>query len=253
MTLNPYTGRGRGWRQWVSPALQVGGAVAGQIYRDYMSRPVIVQQPPQTYQQPQVVYVQPQQQSAGRSRPRRGRGRGRGQGRARVPRPTAPIGTQGSGVVTVVDTEMFAPIGFVTGVINVMQFNPGHSKLPRLNRQAGMYERYRVVYVTVKFVPAVATTTTGSLYFSICPGPSQTAVKTADDILKLRPSRCVAVWQSATINMGQAIDTQRYMVCGDTSVDGTAFTLYYQYGNTAAGGHFQVSYKIEFAYPKVFQ
>lgn len=147
------------------------------------------------------------------------------------------------------DTESFQP---VANTLTTLLFNPSAPDLPRLSKIEDMYERYRIIGITVKFVPATATTTTGSLYFAISPGPKNDSVKAASDIIKMRPSRCVAVWQSASISVGQTIDSQRYMHCGRGDTDGIAFTMYYHFGNTVASGNFQVTYNVEFAYPKVF-
>lgn len=147
------------------------------------------------------------------------------------------------------DTEMFSLEKAAT--METYSFNPA-AALPRLGQFEKMYERYRIIFMTIKFVPATATTDSGSVTFGICPGKVNTAVKTANDILKLRPSRCVAVWQGATISLGQTIDSQRFLHCGEIDNDGVAFTLYVWWGGTTVTGHFQVSYKVELAYPKVF-
>lgn len=203
-------------------------------------------------QQPQVVYQQPQWQPQPQQPRRGGNGgaprRGRG-GRGRRGRGQGPISTAGGGSVLVRDTEMFAP---VANKLTVVVFNPGPAELPRLKQHEVMYQRYRINSVTIKFCPATATTDTGSVYMAIMPGKESADVKTRDDILKMRPSRCVAVWQPATISVGQTIDSSRFMMCGDVTHDGVAFCLYYFFGNATVSGHFQVSYNIEFAYPKVF-
>jgi len=149
----------------------------------------------------------------------------------------------------VTDTEMFSPS---PNALKVVEFNPGHAMLPRLTQYENMYSRYRILSLTIKFIPACATTTTGSLYMGIAPGSIMEQVKNPDTILKLRPSRCCAVWQTTSISVGENIDSQRFMHTGTKDNDSVAFALYYHFGNVEASGHFQVAYKIEFAYPKVF-
>lgn len=224
------------------PALQVGGNLAGAALNAYSRRPIVVQQPQQQPSAPPPITVT-RGRGRGRGRPTR---RSRGTGRSG---PEPPVGGAGSGMLVVQDTEMFVP---QANKLVTIQFNPSSSEVPRLQRIEDMYERFRILYINIKFVPATSSYTTGSLYCGLNPGPANTAVKTSADIVKMRPSRCVAVWQPATIGVGQTIDSQRYMHCGDLTRDGIAFSFYYYFGNAEASGHFQVSYKVEFAYPKVF-
>lgn len=177
---------------------------------------------------------------ARRARGGRRRGGGRGRGGNSV--------VTGSGNITVVDTEYFAP---ESNKLVALVFNPSNDKLPRLNKFETMYTRYKINSVNIKFCPATSAMTAGSLYFGVLPGPANAQVTSPDTIIKIRPSRVTSVWQGASIGVGGSIDTARTMVCGDASVDGVAFTLYYHFG-AATSGQFQISYNITFSYPKPF-
>lgn len=202
-------------------------------------------QQPSTSFEPQPVV----NQQTRRGRSRRGRGRGRG-GRGGNNRSIPPSLGSGGGLVVVQDVEYFK----LTDInkIYVAEFNPSSAGLTRLKQFESMYERYRIVFFNFTFKPATSTYTSGSMTFGISPGPANGSVKDADTILKVRPSRMIPIYGKASVSLGQTIDSQRYMHCGDKTADGVAFTFYAYTDASAVYGAFQVSYKVEFAYPRPF-
>lgn len=160
----------------------------------------------------------------------------------------APVTTMGGTVITLRDTEMFG-VGAKADTPNVLTFNPHNDSLPRMKATASTYQRFRIKYVNIAYVTASSAATDGSIAFGVAPGPALSVPKRGD-ILKLRPAQMVPVWKSATINLGNQIDSSRYMFVGDTTRDGVAFTLYHAHScATADPGYFKVSYEIELAYP----
>lgn len=188
----------------------------------------------------------------GRGRRRRGRGgRGRGRGRPQAVRtggqPASGISTRSGATVVFQDTEI---LGAPTGTLQAFQFNPSAPGLVRLEQQEKMYGRYRIKYFNISFKSGSATNVAGNVALGILVGVKNDAVKTQADVLKLKPSFYVPAWKNETMTVGGLIDSQRYMMCGDTTNDGVSFTLYV-YG-TKDVGMIQVSYRVEFAYPHPF-
>lgn len=202
----------------------------------------------QPRQQPQrMVAQQPQynpqpQRFRGRGG-RRGRGRGRGNSR----QPQQGLATRGGANITVRDTEV---VGKTTGSIQVLEFNPGIPATPRLKSFEAMYRRYRIKYFSVAFKSGSGMATAGNVTLGIAVGPKMSEVKDSDTILKLRPSFYVPAWKNDSVTVGSDIDLGRYMLCGDNTADGIAFTLYVQ--GTADAGMIQVSYEVEFSHPRPF-
>lgn len=250
MTLNPYYGRGRGWGSWAGPALMTAGALARGALQAYSRRPIFVQPPP-VQQVVQPSPVAPPVMVRGRGRPR-GRGRGRGRG-VRARRFAGPD-TRGSGLLTYRDTELFP----VANGFTSYQFNPAADGMPRLKQQELMYSRYVIKYMNITYKPGTSAMTPGNVTFGISIGPKQTAIKDKASILTIRPAQSVPVWKSSTITVGKNIDTSRYMLAGDNTVDGVAFTLYVfavegdDPTKTAPTGLIQVSYEVEFSFPRPF-
>lgn len=180
----------------------------------------------------------------GRGRGGRGqRGRRRGRGSGGV---NQGVSTRGGAKILVRDTEVISaiPDGLSTYV-----FNPA-PELPRLKRYEEMYGRYRIKYMNIAFKAGVGTATTGNVGMGILVGPKNVTV-TKDKISALRPYVFTPGWKSATMSIGADIDTARWMICGDDTIDGVAFTLYV----AAAGaslGVLQISYEVEFDQPKPF-
>lgn len=85
----------------------------------------------------------------------------------------------------------------------------------------------------------------------ISPGPKLAAVKTSDDILKLKPSFYVPAWRNESLSLGRLIDSQRFMHVGKDDEDGISFTLYVA-SSANDLGKIQVSYSVQFAYPVPF-
>lgn len=181
----------------------------------------------------------------GRARGRRGR-RGRGYSRPGG-QPSSGITSPSGSMIVIRDTEV---IGALTGKLQVYTFNPACDGTPRLKAFESMYQRYRFKFVNISFKSGSATNVAGNIAMGIAPGTTIKEVVDQSTIMKLKPSFYSPIWKNETINVGKNIDSQKYMYCGDASADGVSFTLYV-YG-TAGGGMIQVSYEVEFAYPKPF-
>lgn len=177
-----------------------------------------------------------------RRRLRRGRGAGRPGGQ-----PPSGISSPSGSSIVIRDTEV---IGALNGKLQVFSFNPGVDATPRLKQFEAMYQRYRFKFVNISFKSGSATNVSGNIAMGIAPGPPISAVKDQDTIMKLKPAFYCPIWKNDTINVGRNIDSQKFMYCGDTSADGVSFTLYVM--GLTGGGMIQVSYEVEFAYPKPF-
>lgn len=122
--------------------------------------------------------------------------------------------------------------------------------MPRLAAHAKMYRRYRIRYMNITYTSASGTATTGKIALGTCVGPLLKDVDSVDKILKLRPNLALPAWKSGSISIGSDVDTSRYMLAGDTTADGIAFTLYVQ-GDKGIG-LIKVSYSVEFSQPRPF-
>lgn len=208
------------------------------------------------YQAPTAVIVerpalpsQPRGRGRGRgNRGRRGRGR-RGGGRS-VPGLNAGMrmGSTSGSVLKIVDSEV---LGNVPNTLTAYEFNPGVDGTPRLKQFELVFERYRVLYFNIAYISGSAMNVAGQVEFGVLPGPKEDVVKTADDILRLRPSFFVPAWKSETITLSGLIDSSRFMHCGATGDTGVAFTLY-AIASAQNLGKIKVSYAVEFAYPRPF-
>lgn len=197
-------------------------------------------------------------QPRGRNRGRgRGGGRGRGRGRGRRPQvgsnpggqPSSGISTRSGSVEFVRDTEILTS---VTSTIKTFAFNPSPDELVRLKSREKMFTRYRFRFINIAYKSGSGTNVTGNVAMGIAPGVVNNAVKTMDDILKLRPSFYVPAWKNDSMSVSGLIDSQRFMMCGTNDNDGVSFTLYVM-ASAADLGMVQVSYGVEFAYPRPFQ
>lgn len=178
---------------------------------------------------------------------RRGRGRGRPQVSSRPGSLSSGISTASGSTIVIKDTEI---LGSPTGSLQVFTFNPGPQELVRLKQFESMYNRYRIKYINIAFKSGSSISTSGNVAFGINVGTKLDGVKDQATIMKLRPFVYIPVWKSETLNVGTQIDSQKYMYCGLEDNDSVAFTLYV-FG-TKDSGMLQVSYEIEFAYPKPF-
>lgn len=182
----------------------------------------------------------------------RGRGRGRGRGRNRPQagmtggQPSSGI-TQSSSNLVIRDTEI---LGTTTGSLQTFSFNPGVEGTPRLKSFERMYGRYRFNYVNIAYKSGSATNVAGNIAVGVLPGMINTTIKTQDDILRLKPSFYVPIWKNEQLSLNKFIDSQRFMLSGSNDNDGISFTLYVL--GTQSGGMIQVSYQVEFAYPRPF-
>lgn len=186
---------------------------------------------------------------------RRGRGRGRGPQAAARPRrqPTSVTNTSSGSVIVVRDTEVIgSPPAMTDKALSwVLEFNPSIDSIPRLAAHEKMYRRYRIKYINISFRSGSGTATAGNMAVGVMVGPKDTSIISTDHVLKLRPSFYVPAWKNDSLTLGRDIDLSRFMLCGDTSADGIAFTLYV--GASAANlGMIQVSYEVEFSHPRPF-
>lgn len=154
--------------------------------------------------------------------------------------------TRGGSKIVVRDTEIIS--GLVKG-LTTHEFNPSGG-LPRLQKYEEMYGRYRIRYMNIAYKAGVGMAVEGNVGMGVLVGPKRAAV-TADKVSALRPYVFTPAWKSATISLGNDIDPAKWMVCGDGTVDGVAFTLYIN-ASAASLGVLQVSYEVEFDQPQPF-
>lgn len=136
------------------------------------------------------------------------------------------------------------------GKLQTYNFNPSTSEMLRLAQFEKMYERYRILRMNITYKSGSSTNTAGNVAMGIVSGTKSDKVATQTDIMKLRPNVYVPIWKNASISVPPSIDASRFMHCGlenDTSV---AFSLYVM--GTLGGGIVQVSYSVQFAYPRPF-
>lgn len=136
-----------------------------------------------------------------------------------------------------------------TSNVQSLQFNPAPSGLKRLSQFAKMYERYRIISMTITYQPVAGMTASGGCYLGVAPGIKLPEVKAKDDILRLKPSVSGTAFTPHSLNVG-AIMPQKWLYCNDSTRDGVAFTLYSAGEN--AGGSLIVNYHVQFDGPKPF-
>lgn len=192
----------------------------------------------------------PSNAQVARGRARRGRGRGRGKGRGQGRQGNQPAqgaAARSGASITVRDTETFT----IKKGTTAYQFNPSPDDLVRLKAFEKMYDRFRVSYVNVSFKSTSGTAVAGSVAIGVAAGPRIAEVKDRDSVMKLRPMFVVPAWKSDTLSLGKQVDSQKWMYCGDTTRDGVSFTLYVDSTDDSLGV-VQVSYLVEFDFPKPF-
>lgn len=235
---------------WMNLAAAAGGAaarVAVDRAVNYLTRPA----PPPRRGRNQSFAMQSIAAALPVTPVARGRGRGR-RGRAR--RGMRPGGQPSSGIsspsganLVIRDTEI---LGTLSGQLQVFQFNPAVEQMPRLKQYENMFQRYRYKFVNIAYKSGSATNVAGNIAMGIAPGPRLTTVTDQSTIMKLKPAFYCPIWKNETLNVGKNIDSQKFMFCGNDSADGVSFTLYVL--GLKDGGMIQVSYEVEFAFPKPF-
>lgn len=226
-------------------AAAAGGAaarVATDRLAGWLAGPSPSRQPLQTMGQMAQALPSNTQRVRGRGRGRRSR-RGNRQGA----QPRQGVNTRGGVSITIRDTEL---CGTVDGTFQTLSFNPGIDGTPRLKAFERMYKRYRFRYISIAYKSGSGTATPGNVWVGVLPGPVDKAVTEAN-IGNLKPSFFVPAWKNDSMTLGRDIDTARWMLCGDNTIDGVAFTLYV-HGSAANLGVLQVSYEVEFDMPRPF-
>lgn len=168
----------------------------------------------------------------------------RGPRRRRRSAPPIPR-TVGGASIVVADTEY---LGMVPKDLTHYLCNPAPTALPRLDRMSKMYHRFRIISFKVAYKPGVGTATAGNVSAGICIGPAVAAITLQDHINKLNPSFFTPGWKAATFTVPPNSDPARYMVSGDTSVNGVSFTLYAM-ASAESLGQLVVTYRVEFSHP----
>lgn len=156
-----------------------------------------------------------------------------------------PSVTPTSAEVVVRDSEVMDTLKAFTSY----GFDPAPSGLKRLDQFSKMYERYRIVSMTIRYQPTTGVQATGGCYLGIAPGPVLAAVKDKSDILRLKPSTSGTAYTPHRLVYRQAMP-QKWLYCRDGSRDGMAFTLYT--GGEAEGGSLVVDYHVIFDGPRPF-
>lgn len=128
--------------------------------------------------------------------------------------------------------------------------NPAPEAMPRLAKMAAMYRRYRFRYCNISYKSGSGTSTAGNVAIGVCAGPKLDSIKDQGHVMKLRPSIYVPAWKNDSFSMGRDIDTSKFMICEDNTIDGVAFALYVH--GTKGVGMVQVSYEVEFSQPHPF-
>lgn len=167
----------------------------------------------------------------------------------RQPQPSAgPAIQTNSALLRVRDTEF---LGLVSTGFSTLEFNPGNTKTPRLAAFEKMYTRYRIISITLTYVPSTSTYSTDNISYGVASGPINTDIKGADTIMRLKPAHMRPAYTTSNIKLNRSIMSQPWLYCGDNSRDGVAFVLYLNAsGNNL--GHFTVTYDIEFTNPRPF-
>lgn len=204
-------------------------------------------QPNQPTAQRGFYNMSPMRNALPPSNPRGRGGRRKRGGRTQGSQPRAGVSTSGSSSIVVRDTEVFT---LVEAKLMVLAFNPSADVLPRLHAHEKMYTRYRIKYMNIAYKSGSGTSTVGNVSVAVQVGPKNTQVTTAN-ILSLKPSFFVPAWKNDALTLGKDIDSSRYMICGDTTSDGVSFCLYVS-PSAANLGVIQVSYEVEFAFPRPF-
>lgn len=150
-------------------------------------------------------------------------------------------------MLTITDSEFLLALD---GKLQTYQFNPANDSMPRLAQFSKMYERYRILRMNIAYKSGSSTNTAGNIAFGVLTGTKQATITGQDTIMKLRPNVYVPIWKNASLTVPPSIDSSRYMHCDGLDDTSIAFTLYVN--GTAKGGMIQVSYSVQFAYPRPF-
>lgn len=151
-------------------------------------------------------------------------------------------GPSSSGSVRVRDTEKASFDKASAVVATSFPFN-----LKRLGEFSKMYERYQIHTVRIRVLGTAGSAQAGTIAYGVLSGGVEDVIKTADDILALRPSRTHHVSQQSSIVLGHDIQLSKYMRTDDKS----AFTLY-SWATVANVAFLEVSYDVTFSSPRPF-
>lgn len=151
-------------------------------------------------------------------------------------------GPSSSGSVRVRDTEKAS--FDKASVISALSFP---FNLKRLGEFAKMYERYQIHTVRIRVLGTAGSAQAGTIAYGVLSGGVEDVIKTADDILALRPSRTHHLSQQSSILLGHDIQLSKYMRTDDKS----AFTLY-SWATVANVAFLEVSYDVTFSSPRPF-
>ncbi|APG76429.1 hypothetical protein 2 [Sanxia tombus-like virus 6] len=247
MTLNPYTGYSRRGVPWALLGARAAGTVARNAWQWYNQPPAAPMYgppipPPRRRRQAPVYAPQPgPSQAAPRGRGRRRRPRGTGA-------PSRPLATTKEGSNLVVrDTEIIS-LG-AKNTLFTMQFKPSETTLPRLDKEGGAFNRYRIQYVNIAYISTSSAATAGSVSYGVLQGPTNANIATLNAIVKLRPMESHAVWKNSSLSLGSDIMSAKYLSTAATGEDAVAFTVY-AWNTADSPGYLQFSYRVEFAFPK---
>lgn len=233
---------------YIAPLAYVAGQAApalvqqaGNAIRSYFDpRPM-----PQSNVIVQRVQPAPRRRQAQRAQRGRGSRRG-GQSNRSVPQAMQPargVAANRFGV-TLRDTEVIAS---AKATLQVIEFCPGKTGLTRLDAEASKFTRYQFHSAQVAFKATASTTTSGQITFGILPGAKNDNIKTAGDIMKLRPFRVGAVWKSDSISVPRNVTPQNYLYTNGTGDDDVAFCIYIY--NSEGSGTFAITYNLTLSYP----
>lgn len=160
----------------------------------------------------------------------------------RTPLRAISTGPSGEGNIRVRDTEKFNMATANAVVVSGFPVN-----LTRLQAFAKMYEKYMIHSIQIRVLGIAGSAQDGQVYIGITSGPNDTRVKTAKDLLAMKPSRVLHASGSTIINLTHDIQLSKYMRCDDDD----AFTLYY-WVTKADVAYIEMSYDVTFSSPRPF-
>jgi len=176
----------------------------------------------------------------------------------------------GPGHVRVSGHEYLGNLGIGSSAITqnlagVFDLNPACWTDSRLSLIARAYEKYRFESVTLHYIPAVGTTTAGSIAIGVEPDPTEVLPANANfyaRTLNMQFSSMGPVWSAQSTTYRRNVQDHAWYfasLLGETSkrenVQAVAFAVTNapQTGSGQLLGHFMVEYVVDFIYPELEQ
>lgn len=137
----------------------------------------------------------------------------------------------------------------------LVPFTPGKTTMPLLDGQGGLYDRWQIQAVTVKYVGTCSVTSGWEVRMGIDFGTSTITADAAGfaKIASLTPHRLIPAYKTASIPVSRDVMPSRFLLTNGTGHDAVAFTVALGCSAdatvTKVAGYLEITYDLLLQYP----